>query len=161
MILTTILILPFLAFLAFVYLIATGRIKIDLIKKWKCTEKGCEENLEGKFNNKDDCEKQCDKTENTQMSLEESIPNKKLEKNNAWACTNNYQCVKAETGYTSKEMCEKNCKKPLIFQNYYYPQSMIPRYRRPVRIPGRRHGRRHGRRPDRKHSHTPPSRRKN
>tara|TARA_Y100000389_G_scaffold58873_1_gene54844 strand:+ start:1522 stop:1974 length:453 start_codon:yes stop_codon:yes gene_type:complete len=133
--------------ITFIALLASGYIKINFRKKWMCAEKGCEENLNGEYNNQEDCEKHCDKTENHQMSLRESIPDEKIE-NNAWACTNKHQCIKAESGYTSKELCEENCIKPQLYQNYY-PQSMII----PSIIPSYPYKRNWNRRIHRRHHH--------
>jgi hypothetical protein len=122
-------ILIFLLVIPVLILIKTGHIKFNFSnKKWKCTEQGCEQNMSGEYTSKEDCEKHCDETENNKTSLAElNLDNQQKEINNAWACTQNYNCIKAEQGYTSKELCEENCKKPQ-YQNYYYPQSMIPYY---------------------------------
>jgi len=138
---TVAVVLLILVILAVIYLIWR-----EHYKKWKCTEGGCEFDIDGDYTSKSECLNACKQKQEMMSTME----NDELD---AWACTvsgNNYQCIRSDEGeYTSQEACQKNCSEP----SYYYPQTMLyrpiniwdrprrPRYWWPRS--GRRRSRRH------------------
>lgn len=98
---------------------------------WKCTENGCEQVLNGKFQSKEICHNNCPgNLETYEDEGEAEDYENDDDEYDSWACTSEYKCVAAEGGdFTSKEACEKNCKQPVTYYYpYYYPQSLYPRY---------------------------------
>lgn len=87
---------------------------------WKCTEQGCERDIDGIYKNKNECMQACQ-------------PEDKLD---AWACTSGYQCVKAADGYTTKELCESNCGPK--YTTTYFPQTLLSPYLHYRRYPRHR-----------------------
>lgn len=92
-------------------------------KKWKCTEGGCETDIDGDYASKSECMEACKQ----KQAMRAMVAAHEDDEPDAWACSvsgNNYQCIRSDEGeYTSQEACQKNCSAP----SYYYPQTMLYR----------------------------------
>lgn len=92
--------------------------KITRLKKWKCVEGKCEEDIDGDHELKSDCVQECKQKQSTIKQF-----------NMPYSCTNNYKCVPSPEGkFVSKEACQSSCQDSHIYYpNYrprYYPQSL-------------------------------------
>jgi hypothetical protein len=129
-----------------VIIVVFGLLFYENLKRWKCTENGCERIIGGDYKTKTQCETVC----NHNTHPINKPPSR-------YTCTNNFACVESDQGlYSDKTTCENECIKPSPHigytnnPNYYYPQTLYqqPYYwqnMRPIRRGGGRQRRHHGR----------------
>jgi len=102
-------------------------MKYSQIKKWNCSEKGCEYNItNGKYNKKSECNEICNKEKEEKEEKEEE---KEEKESYSYVCTTDNRCqiIKGDKGtFRNEGDCLQSC-----FQPYfptYYPQSMTYPY---------------------------------
>lgn len=97
-------------------------------KRWSCTERGCEYDINGSYELKSDCLNNCvPKQTNTNVEEKKNDDDFVEDTYNKWVCTSDYRCVKSDQGYDTYNECMNDCTP----RYYYYPQSLYYYPQRP------------------------------
>ena len=113
-----------------ILLLVVGFLVLQKMRKWKCTETGCEKDFGGNYSSESDCKKKCNEKKEVIFSepLEVIIP-QELDEYDTYACTSDYRCVKTKDGdFTNLQSCQTNCQVPYTETQYVYPYYSYPYY---------------------------------